>query len=58
LDGVRQDSFQNGFGFDRGVKQNCKPTESLNNKTSSKWLVREGRIALAGLGLRFALPRN
>jgi len=57
LDGVRQYSFQNGSGFDRGVKQNRKPTESLNNKASSKAIGprRENR---AGLGLRFALPRN
>jgi hypothetical protein len=26
LDGVRQDSFQNGFGFDHGLKQNRKPS--------------------------------
>jgi hypothetical protein len=57
LDGVRQCPFQNGSEFDRGVKQNRKPTESINNKASSKAIGprRENR---AGLGLRFALPRK
>jgi len=54
LNGVRQYSFQTGSGFDRGVKQNCKHPEILNNKASGNRLVREGRIALAGPGLRFA----
>jgi hypothetical protein len=57
LDGVRQYSFQSGSGFDGGVKQNRKPTESINNRASSKAIGprRENR---AGLGLRLALPRN
>jgi hypothetical protein len=36
LDGVRQDSFPSGSGFYAGIKQNRKPTESLNNKASKK----------------------
>jgi hypothetical protein len=36
LDGVAQRFIQNVSGFDHAVKKNCKPTESLNNKASSK----------------------
>jgi hypothetical protein len=49
LDGVGQYSFQNSSGFDRGVKQNCKPPESINKFEERRLAFWAGSLFVATL---------